>query len=35
LSIGRIADQGYSIDFTSNKVTITKKNTKEILCYGS
>ena len=35
LFVGKIANQGYNLDFTSNKITITKKNTKEIFCYDS
>jgi hypothetical protein len=34
LSVGRIADQGYSIEFTSSKVTIQKQDTQAILCHG-
>jgi hypothetical protein len=34
-SFGRIADQGFSVDFTSRKVTITQRRTKDILCHDS
>ena len=33
--MGRIVDQGYSIEFTSSKVTIRKRDTQAILCHGS
>jgi transposase InsO family protein len=35
LSVGRIADQGYRVEFSSNRATIWEKDTKDILCRGS
>jgi transposase InsO family protein len=35
LSVGRIADQGYRVEFSSNRVTIWEKDTKDVLCHDS